>query len=137
MPRPKRTPTQTFDPEAIRILAAALDGAWESLKSARQLNGHPTAARTELAKHVMRMSLKGERDQPRLTQGALARFRRTSLNWQNSPPPPARPRYPNIPQPIRAPERPSLASSSASYGCGRNFKLALPPSRPTRPREWQ
>jgi hypothetical protein len=69
-------PTRMFYPEAISVLDSALDGAWKSLISAGQLNGDAAAARTELAKHIIRMATKGEHDRQRLIQGALARFKR-------------------------------------------------------------
>jgi hypothetical protein len=87
MPRLKNISTQTFDPQAISILDSALDGAWKSLLSAGQWNGHADAVRVELARHIFRMAIKGERDRQRLIHGSLARFRRTSLNAGQSPTP--------------------------------------------------
>ena len=80
MPRLKNIPTQTFDPQAIRILDSALDGAWEGLTSAGQYTGDAQAVRTQLARDIMCMAKKGERDRQRLIQGALAGFRRTSTS---------------------------------------------------------
>jgi len=67
--------TGAFDPETISILGSALDGAWRSLENKSQMNGDAEAARTVLAKHIIDMAKKGERDRQRLIEGALARLR--------------------------------------------------------------
>ena len=67
--------TEAFGPEIISILEHALDGAWQRLEGKGHLNGDAEAARTVLAKHIVDMAKKGERDRQRLIEGALARLR--------------------------------------------------------------
>jgi hypothetical protein len=67
-----------FDPETITILSAALDDAWKAVetnKAAYQIDGHAEGARNALAKHIVDMAQRGERDSQRLIEGALARLR--------------------------------------------------------------
>ncbi len=67
-----------FDPDVIRIMSAALDGAWAVVltdKVGFKLDGNPDAVRDLLAKHIVNLALLGERDGKRLTQGALDRLK--------------------------------------------------------------
>jgi hypothetical protein len=67
-----------FDPEIIAILSAALDDAWKTVetdKAAYKIDGHAEGARNALARHIVDMAKRGERDRQRLIAGALARLR--------------------------------------------------------------
>jgi hypothetical protein len=67
-----------FDPDAIRILSEALDDAWRMVQADEdqfKINGHAAAARDALAKHIVDMAKKGERDRQRLIEGALCRLK--------------------------------------------------------------
>ena len=64
-----------FNPETIRILSDALDDAWRRLEAGARLNGSADAARAALAKYIITMANRGERDRQRLTEGALQRLR--------------------------------------------------------------
>jgi hypothetical protein len=67
-----------FDPETITILSDALDEAWrqvEADKATYKVDGHAAGAREALAKHIVDMAGRGERDSQRLILGALARLR--------------------------------------------------------------
>jgi hypothetical protein len=65
---------ESFDPETLRILCAALDDAWRHLEAGTHLNGSADAARAVLAQHIIAMARQGERDRRRLIEGALARL---------------------------------------------------------------
>jgi hypothetical protein len=67
-----------FDPETVTILSDALDEAWrrvEDDKTAYKVDGHAMEAREMLAKSIVDMAQRGERDPQRLVLGALARLR--------------------------------------------------------------
>ena len=64
-----------FEPDTITLLASAFDTAWDTLKK----SGSPVAAnhqaawaREVLAKRIIEMGKKGERDPQRLVDDALA-----------------------------------------------------------------
>jgi hypothetical protein len=62
-----------FDPDAVRILAAAFDKAWESVQASGAV--FDTAAKAEsaraiLVKHIIAAAKQGERNQGRLRDGA-------------------------------------------------------------------
>jgi len=64
----------TFDPETAALLASAFDTAWDTIKK----SGNPLAAndqaastREVLAKRIIEMGQRGERDQQRLVDDAL------------------------------------------------------------------
>jgi hypothetical protein len=64
-----------FDPTAVAILGAAFDAAWDIIhKSGGPLAGEAQAAitRERLAKRIIEMAQKGERDRQRLVENALA-----------------------------------------------------------------
>ena len=65
----------SFDPEAVAILGAAFDAAWDAL----QKSGSPLAsdaqamtARERLAKRIIEMGQKGMRNHQRLVEDAIA-----------------------------------------------------------------
>ena len=62
----------SFDPEAVAILGAAFDAAWDAL----QKSGNPLASdvttRERLAKRIIEMGQKGMRNHQRLVEDARA-----------------------------------------------------------------
>jgi hypothetical protein len=79
-----------FDPDAIRILVAAFDKAWESVQVSGAIfdtDAKSELARSTLAKHIIEAAKQGERDQGRLRDGALVALTRSNLR---SVPPPMR-----------------------------------------------
>ena len=56
-----------FDPQTLVLLETAFDEAWLTLK----LTGNKTVKPDELARAVLRLAMKGERDPIRLSDGAL------------------------------------------------------------------
>ncbi len=68
----------TFDPDTVHILCGALDDAWqivEANKTTFKLDGlDDEAARTKLARHIVEMAKKGERNRLRLIEGALTQL---------------------------------------------------------------
>jgi hypothetical protein len=66
-----------FDAETTKILASAFDAAWELVKTP---DGSPDGARhvaetrESLAKHIMALARRGERNPNRLTKDALRRL---------------------------------------------------------------
>jgi hypothetical protein len=72
-----------FDPPTVRILIGAFDNAWDSLlKSGAPFaaENYAERAREILAKHIIEAAKDGERDQHKLSEGALLRLARTNLN---------------------------------------------------------
>jgi len=57
----------SFDPSTLVVLEAAFDEAWLTLKSI----GNTTVKPDELARSVLRLAIKGERDPVQLHDGAL------------------------------------------------------------------
>jgi hypothetical protein len=79
-----------FDPDAIRILVAAFDKAWQSVQASGATFDTDAAAeiaRAVLAKHIIEAAKQGERDQRRLRDGALVSLAQSNLR---SVPPPLR-----------------------------------------------
>jgi hypothetical protein len=77
-----------FDPEEIRILAAAFEKAWESVQASGAIfdtNAKIESARAILAKHIIEAAKQGERDQRRLRDGALVALAKSNL--RNAPRP--------------------------------------------------
>jgi hypothetical protein len=71
-----------FDPDAVRILTAAFDDAWQSLQTSGASyasDDHAKSAREILAKHIIEMAKLGERDQSRLREGALVYMAQSNL----------------------------------------------------------
>jgi len=64
-----------FDPEATHAMGAAFDSAWEDLEASGNIfSPQFTAhwARDKIAKRIINMALRGERDPDRLSDDALA-----------------------------------------------------------------
>lgn len=64
----------SFDPEAVDILSGAFDDAWESLKASGSSFARPAyerGAREILAKHIIEIAQRGERDRGKLAASAL------------------------------------------------------------------
>src|SRR5262245_8022551 len=67
-----------FSPDLIRILSIALDEAWQSANAEQlsiSLEHHEIAVRDLLARHIIDMAKKGERDRARLVENALYRLK--------------------------------------------------------------
>ena len=76
----------SFDPEAVAILGAAFDAAWDAL----QKSGSPLASdaqamttRERLAKRIIEMGQKGMRNHQRLVEDALAHLTGKSERQSN------------------------------------------------------
>jgi hypothetical protein len=70
--------SQGFDPEAVELLGAAFDTAWQLVKTNYPyFASGPLAIRTReaLAKHIIDRGMRGERDVRELVEGALSRIR--------------------------------------------------------------
>jgi hypothetical protein len=73
-----------FDPDAVRILVAAFDNAWQSIKAS---GAHITSdkqadlTRATLAKYIIKQARQGERDQRRLCDGALLHLAQSNLRY--------------------------------------------------------
>jgi hypothetical protein len=79
-------PTEVFDPEAIRVLTAAFDHAWQRLQNSGvrfDSDRQSEQARNALAKYIIEQARQGERDERRLRDGALLQY--TQSNLKNSP----------------------------------------------------
>jgi hypothetical protein len=64
----------SFDPEAVEILSAAFDDAWEKIKQSGSTFARPAyerGAREILAKHIIEMAQRGERDRRQLCESAV------------------------------------------------------------------
>src|SRR5262245_29231230 len=73
-----RNEPAAFSPDLIRILSIALDEAWESANTEQlsiSLEHHEIAVRDLLARHIIDMAKKGERDCARLVENALYRLK--------------------------------------------------------------
>ena len=78
------TQSVVFDPETLRVVAAAFDDAWASVTAGGdKLDGNAEAVRELLAKHIMEMAQEGEFDQRRLCDGALMHLRTEGLTWDS------------------------------------------------------
>ena len=71
-----------FDPETLRVLTAAFDAAWASVRG----SGAPFSeanyaerAREIIGKHIVQAAKNGERDQQQLCDGALLELARSDL----------------------------------------------------------
>jgi hypothetical protein len=65
----------SFDPEAVEILSAAFDDAWEKLKASGSDFARPAyerGAREILAKCIIELAQNGERDRHALCESAIA-----------------------------------------------------------------
>ena len=64
-----------FDPDTITLLASAFDTAWDTVKksgSPLAADGQTASTREVLAKRIIEIAKKGERDPQRLVDDALA-----------------------------------------------------------------
>jgi hypothetical protein len=67
----------SFDPEAVETLSAAFDDAWEKIKQSGSALARPAyerGAREVLAKCIIEMAQRGERDRRHLSDSALQFF---------------------------------------------------------------
>jgi hypothetical protein len=72
-----------FDPDAVGILLAAFDAAWQSIKTSRaRLSDKQTElVRATLAKYIIEQARRGELDERRLSEGALLHLARSNLRY--------------------------------------------------------
>ena len=66
--------SSSFDPEAVEILSAAFDDAWEEIKRSGSTLARPAyerGAREVLAKCIIEMAQRGERDRRHLSDSAI------------------------------------------------------------------
>jgi hypothetical protein len=78
-----------FDPDEIRILAAAFDKAWENVQASGvtfDTKAKTDLARAILAKHIIAAAKDGEFDQDRLRNGALLALTQSNLRSVPRPP---------------------------------------------------
>jgi hypothetical protein len=70
-----------FAPDAVRILIAAFDGAWQSINAnGARLSGQQSELTRELlAKYIIEQARQGELDECRLRDGALLHLARSNL----------------------------------------------------------
>ncbi len=71
-----------FDPDEVRILTSAFDKAWEAVQASGakfDTETHSRAAQTVIAKHIIEAAKQGERDQCRLSDGALMALAQAAL----------------------------------------------------------
>ena len=64
----------SFDPEAVATLCAAFDDAWEKIKQSGSSFARPAyerGAREVLAKYIIEMAQRGERDKTLLSDAAV------------------------------------------------------------------
>ena len=77
-----------FTPEAIKVLTVAFDDAWARLEASGAPYGTPEyqmAGRTHLARNIIHAARRGEWDQKKLSDQALAYLSRQRLSRR--PPP--------------------------------------------------
>jgi hypothetical protein len=63
-----------FDPEAIKLVAQALDDAWDEIEKSGSEFARPAyanATREEIAKHMIEVAGRGERDRHILAEDAV------------------------------------------------------------------
>ena len=69
-----------FAPDAVRILIAAFDGAWQCIGRGAKLSGEQAELTRELlAKYIIEQARQGELDQRRLRDGALLHLAQSNL----------------------------------------------------------
>lgn len=69
-----RKPETAFDPEAIRVLASALDEAWGRIRQSGSQFARPAYShvmREVVAKRIMEMALRGVKDRQTLVEDAV------------------------------------------------------------------
>jgi hypothetical protein len=69
-----------FDSETTGLLGSAFEAAWERMKTDPGLadEGHAAVVRELLAKHIIELGRRGERDHDRLVEGALEYLARST-----------------------------------------------------------
>ena len=72
-----------FDPDAVGILLAAFDAAWQSIKAsgARLSDKQTELVRATLANYIIEQARRGELDERRLSEGALLHLARSNLRY--------------------------------------------------------
>jgi hypothetical protein len=73
-------PQSAFDPEIIEILVAAYEDAWEKIEQSGSAFASPRyrrAAQEIVAKHIIEMAQRGEREPTRLADDAVAYLARS------------------------------------------------------------
>src|SRR5262249_60879986 len=77
------------DPEAVAILLAAFDAAWQSIKASGPsfTDKQKELVRTTLATYIIEQARRGELDQRRLSEGAVRHLAQSNLRpptygWQ-------------------------------------------------------
>jgi hypothetical protein len=66
----------SFEPEQIQALGAALERAWDFVEKSGEFEVYaPELCRASLATHVMAIARAGEKDPLRLTNNAIQRYR--------------------------------------------------------------
>ena len=71
-----------FDPETVNLLADAFTEAWKSVQSSGAeytTDTYSAATRELLAEYIISAARDGERDQHRLSQGAILQLSHTNL----------------------------------------------------------
>jgi len=79
----KRFADGAFYPEEVQILVAAFDDAWSRLQSSHAPfaeEAYAPAAREILAKHIIMVAKRGERNPRQLTDDALLQLSRQRLS---------------------------------------------------------
>ena len=77
MPMHSLVTNNVFDAETTKILASAFDAAWEELNTADGSGAgerHVVETRELLAKHIMALAQRGERNPNQLIKNALRRL---------------------------------------------------------------
>jgi hypothetical protein len=81
-------PEAAFDPDTVRIMAAAFDRAWGTLEAGGapfSVGDYAERAREILARHIIQSARNGVRDQQQLCDGALLQLTRSDLTRVRSP----------------------------------------------------
>ena len=80
---PDEVEPAVFDPDAVDILLAAFDAAWQSIKTsgARLSDKQTELVRATLAKYIIEQARRGELDERRLSEGALLHLARSNLRY--------------------------------------------------------
>jgi hypothetical protein len=71
-----------FDPNTVRIIAAAFDHSWASVQASGapfSASDYAEGAREILGKYIIQAAQSGERDQKRLCEGALLELATSDL----------------------------------------------------------
>ena len=72
-----------FDPSTVRILSDAFEEAWQALRTTgttSHTDGHAQQTREILARCIVEIAKRGERDQRRLRDAALAHLAETNVH---------------------------------------------------------